>query len=332
MGIHEYDNKMKSDDEFIDGDTSLLVEGNHCRLLDGRRTTGMIEKYFEDCGMFRWRITKYEDSGKYWDLPAESVKNFQFQKESLRLSDDKIKQINKLTMEFDKDIRIEAKETDRNNTEEEIKKTKEIIQRWLNENSLFLKSEEKIDFSSREGSKLLGKDLMNYMESIGMLEEETKTAETMVLNPNSGEWIKGMNIVLGEMGLVPYGGKIPRTKDIFKGLGDKENRQRYLINRLAFIRAYFSMSNIKEVVLYRGMSNEEKWKKVSRTYLPCTFNLEVAQAFSDFDRESKYKNSYLVKMTCPVDKLFMTYIETEAMNRQYKEAEALVLYDDIMEL
>lgn len=332
MSVHEYDDKMKSDDEFVDGDISLLVEGNHCRLLDGRRTTGVIEKYYEDCGMFRWRITKYEDTGKYWDLPAESVKGFQFQKDSLRLSYDQIKQVNKHIIEFDKDIKIEAKETDRSNTEKEIKETKEKIEEWLKENSLFLKSGEEINFSSREGSKLLGKDLMNYMKYIGMLEEEIKTAETMVLNPNSGEWVKGMNIVLGEMGLVTYQGKMPRTKDIFKGLGDKNNRRKYLINRLAFIRAYFSMLDIDEVVLYRGMSNEKRWKKVNRTYLPCTFSLEVAKAFSDFERESKYKNSYLVKMTCPIDKLFMTYWETEAMNRQYKEAEALVLYNDIMEI
>ena len=323
---------MRPDNEFIEGNTSLLVEGNHCRLLDGRRTTGVIEKYFEDCGMFRWRITKYEDAGKYWDLPAESVKSFQFEKASLRLNDDQIKRINGLIMEFDKDIEIEAKEIDASNTEKEIKETKEEIEGWIKANSLFLKSGEEINFSSREGSKLLGKDLRSYMQSIGMLEVEIKTAETMVLNPNSGEWIKGMNIVLGEMGLITYRGKMPRTKDIFKGLGEKNNRKKYLINRLAFIRAYFSMLNIDEVVLYRGMSNEKKWRKVNRTYLNCTFSLEVAKAFSDFERESKYKNSYLVKMTYPIDKLFMTYLETEAMNRQYKEAEALVLYNDIMEI
>ena len=35
----------------------------------------------------------------------------------------------------------------------------------------------------------------------------------------------------------------------------------------------------------------------------------------------------MTKMTCSVKKLFMTYFETKAFNKQYKEAEALILYD-----
>lgn len=38
------------------------------------------------------------------------------------------------------------------------------------------------------------------------------------------------------------------------------------------------------------------------------------------------------EVTDPVEKLFMTYFETEAMNRQYKEAEALVLYDEMIKI
>ncbi|WP_432663003.1 hypothetical protein R9X47_20750 [Wukongibacter baidiensis] len=332
MSIHEYDNNMKSDEEFIIGDISFLVEGNCCRLLDGRRTTGIIEKYFEDSAMFRWRITKYEDSGKYWDLPAENIKSFQFERSSNRLSKRNVKEINELIKKYENEIIIKANSKDRYDAEREIERAKESAKQWMEVNSLFLKDEGKIDFSSCEGSKLLAKDLIGYMESIGMAEEERKTAEIMVLNPNSGEWIKGMSIILAEMGLVSYHGKGPRTKDIFKGLGEKENRRKYLINRLAFIRAYFSILDIKEIVLYRGMSSEKQWKRIHRTYLPCTFNLEVAKAFSDFDRESKYKVSYLVKMSCSVEKLFMTYLETDSMNRQYKESEALLLYDSRIEL
>lgn len=328
MGIHEYDNNIRSDEEFIDGNLYLLVEGNHCRLLDGRRTTGIIEKYFEDSAMFRWRITKYEDKGKYWDLPAEDVKNFQFEKDSYKLSKSKFKEIEDKVKKYEEIFSIQMEKSVRDNTEEEIKKTKVNIIRWLEKNSVFLKNNDEINFLSREGSKLLSRDLKNYMKSIDLDKVEEITAETMVLNPDSGEWIKGMSIVLAEMGLVSFTGKRPRTNEIFKGIGNKKNRQKYLVNRLAFLRVYFNILNIKEVVLYRGMCNEKQWRKIPRTYLPCTFNLEVAKAFSDFDRESKYKISYLVKMTCPVEKLFMTYIETEAMNRQYKEAEALILYDE----
>lgn len=332
MDIHEYDNNMKSDEEFIKGDICFLVEGNRCRLLDGRRTTGIIEKYFEDSAMFRWKITKYEDKDKYWDLPAEDINNFQFEKDSYKLSEKQVEYMQENIESYQETINIEARQSDRDNTEEEIEKNKLSIIKWLEDKSIFIKSQDKIDFSSREGSNLLAKDIKNYMKSVRLEEEEKITADTMVLNPNSGEWIKGMNITLAEMGLVSFRGKIPRTKYIFEGIGNKENRRRYIINRLAFIRAYFSMLKIKEVILYRGMSSEKHWKEVLRTFLPCTFSLEVGKEFSDFDKESKYRISYLVKMTVPVEKLFMTYLETEAMNRQYKEAEALLLYDEAIKL
>lgn len=332
MGIHKYDKNMKNDDQFIEGDICYLVEGNRCRLLDGRRTTGVIEKYFEESGIFRWRITKYEDEGKYWDLPAEDIIKFQFEKDSKKLRMTEVKQIQKKIEPFQKTIRIEAHKSDREKTEEEIQVTKKEIKEWLENKSLFFNDREKLKFSSNEGSMLLAKDLINYMKSVDFEEEEKRTAESMVLNPNSGEWIKGLSIVLAEMGLVPYEGKIPRTRDIFEGMGSKKNRARYIINRLAFIRAYFSLLNMHEVVLYRGMSSEHSWRDITRTFLSCTFSLEVAQAFSDFNPESKYKTSYLIKMPCAVNQLFMTYIETEAMNRQYKEAEALLLYDQSITL
>ena len=328
MSIHQYDEKMRPDQEFISGDLSFLVEGNHGRLLDGRRTTGFIEKYDPASAIFRWRITKFEDKGKYWEMPAEAIRSFQFEKDAKRLEQWQIKIIQEKIEHFKERLEIKVVEKQRKITEDRIKTQKKVIDRWLSENSLFIKSKQAIDFTAKEGSAMLARDLQEYMKTVKLSEIEEKTANLVALNPNSGEWIKGMSIVLAEIGLLPYHGKIPRTQDIFSGIGSKENRREYLINRLAFIQSYFSLFKIEEVVLYRGMSTEKGWLEIPRTLLSCTFKLEVAQAFSDFDSESKYKNAYLIKMTCPVESLFMTFLETEALNRQYKEAEALLLYHE----
>ncbi len=331
MSIHEFDKNKKPDSEFISGHIKYLVPENKCRLLDGRRTNGYIEKYFEDSAMFRWRITKFEDKGKFWDLPAEDIKLFQFEKDSLILNESQVKLIINKIQTYQQVLNIEINMEIQKETNIEIDRKKEEIIKWVNKNAVFFKKNHKIDFTSCEGSKMLATDLKHYMESVHLLKEEKYTSETMVLNPNSGEWIKGMKIVLAEMGLASYQGKIPRTKDIFEGLGSKENRRKYLIHRLAFIRAYYHLLNIHEVVLYRGMSSESKWKEIFRTFLPCTFNLEVAKSFSDFNNP-QYQSVYLVKMTVPVEKLFMTYFETEEMNRQYKESEAILLYDNNLKL
>ena len=327
MTVHDYDNEMRPDEDFIKGELSLLVPGNKCRLLDGRRTTGVIENYFEDSAMFRWKITKYEDKGKYWDLPAEDIERFQFEKDSKRLEHKRVRSIKEEVKKYDKVITIEAKEENKKKTEEIIRATKEQIKRWLKNNSQFLKEYEELDFNKQKGYESLYQDIVNYMEAEDLLEQEELTTKYFVLNPSSGEWIKGIKIMLAELGLVDYTGKVSRTNSIFKGKGSKLLRRKYIINRMAFLSALFELLDINELVLYRGMSTEQGWLEKDRTFLSCTFDPKVAEAFCCMERGSKYKNSYLVKLTVPIEKIFMTYLETKAMNNQYKEAEAIILFD-----
>lgn len=156
---------------------------------------------------------------------------------------------------------------------------------------------------------------------------ERWTAEALVLNPHSGEWLKGVGIVLAEMGVVPYEGQVVRTPDLFEGRANKERRREYLVHRLAFVRASWSLLGRDEVVLYRGLRTERDWHpRRPPTFLSCTFDLRIARrGFTDFDRQSRFRHSLLMKATVPVERLFMTCLETAAMNRRYREAEALVL-------
>lgn len=332
MALHKCDKELRSDDEFIQGELAFIVAGNKCRLLDGRRTEGFIEEYSSETTMFRWRITKYEDKGSFWDLPAEKIKGFQFEKDSKKLSQDQVNALELKIKELDQPLVIKPQESDKVQTELEIKTVKETIKAWLIKKSLFFRDKEALDFNRKEGYKSLASDLMHYMESVDLAEEEKRTAEKVVLNPNSGEWVKGMSIILGEMGLAIYDGKIPRTKDIFQGRGSKDNRRKYIIHRLAFLRAFFELNEVQELVLFRGMSSEGDWEEIKRTYISYSFSLDVANEFSSLLRDSKYRSAYVMKSTCSIDKILMTYLETEAMNQQYKEAEALVLCEGSIQL
>ena len=327
MGIYQSNKDRLPDTEFIPGPIALLVEGNYCRLLDGRRTPGTVERYFDDSAMFRWRILDFEDKGKYWDVPAEGVSRYQFTKDARRLDAERIKRIEASVQRYQRILTIETAEQERLQTESEIQAVENAITDWLRTKSVFFKDQGQLDLKSGTAAKSLAEDLILYMRSVGMEEMERRTADSMVLNPNSGEWIKGMAIVLAEMGLVPYRDKIPRTRDIFEGSGRKEDRRRYLIHRLAFVRAYFHLLGIKEVTLYRGMATEWAWGKrpSSRTFVSFTFSIKVAGSHCAFSR-SDNRHSYLLKRTLPVQDLFMTSLETGAMNEQYREAEALVLY------
>ncbi|WP_158271805.1 hypothetical protein [Methylosinus sporium] len=171
--------------------------------------------------------------------------------------------------------------------------------------------------------------LQNYMEESGCAEQERMTAQIYVSNPSSGEWIKAMEIVLAEMGLKDFVGRAIRSEGLFEGVGSKELRRRYLLARMAFLRALFRLLGHDEVRLFRGMSSEGRWRSgAEKLFSSWTFSPDVARSFATFDGDGRMRQSYLVMRTFPVEKLFMTCIETQQMRERFQEAEAVVMHDE----
>jgi hypothetical protein len=77
---------------------------------------------------------------------------------------------------------------------------------WLDEHSLFFRNHSKLDFQNRTGPIDLREDFNSYMKSVGLEELERQTADIQVMNPHSGDWVKGVQIVMAEMGLKDYNG------------------------------------------------------------------------------------------------------------------------------
>lgn len=164
------------------------------------------------------------------------------------------------------------------------------------------------------------------MESEGLLALEEKTADQYLLNPYSGEWIKGMKIVMAEMGLIAYEDCVPRTKDIFCGMGAKELRKKYIIARSAFLRSIFKLAGYADVPLYRGMSSAIDLYETPNTLVSATFSADTAKEFASVNNTVGCKSCYWVKFPYPVKNLFMTFLETKQFNERYKEQEAILYY------
>lgn len=332
MSTHQNDLNKRPDSDFIDGEYSHLVIGNKCRLLDGRRTEGFIENILTDSGMFKWRITKYEDSGSYWLMPFESITNFQFEKDSNIHGKDMVNELKSISSKLNISLEVprNIEVSYQHNTLLIEGKDKAI--EFLKHRPDFMELKDtqlnKIDTANFKGHPSLFSALDDFMHVYGLKELEDLTQKLMVLNPSSGEWIKGLLIVMAEMGLTSYKGKAVRSSNLFDGIGSKDNRAKYISYRLGFVRAYMELLGLEKVTLFRGMSTPYDWKKIHRSLLPCTFNYQVASDFSDLKVDGDYANSYIIKSSTPVDKVFMSFIETKAMNNQYNEAEAVILYND----
>ena len=128
------------------------------------------------------------------------------------------------------------------------------------------------------------------------------------------------------MGLIDFKEKIPRTKDIFLGLGEKNIRKKYIICRLAFLQCLFELTDIVEVPLYRGMSSGIDLYETSSTLVSTTFSANTAKEFASIDNSTPYRSAYFVKFTYPISNIFMTYLETEQFNQRYQEQEAIIMY------
>ena len=309
----------------VKGKLEHLIPGNNCWLTDERRTPGVIEWVDYERAIFRWRILDFEDAGNYWLLPAERATDFLFDENADKMPALLFSQLNNAIEELSEPLVVVPKASALESTQKEIEASAEIAHSWLITHSSYIGEGTKPDLSSRKGPKALAADLLAYCDNCGIRTMEEKTAKALVLNPASGEWIKGMEYVLAQMGLAKFESTQFRTEGAFAGTGSCENRKSYLLQRLGFVRALFRLLELSHVALYRGMATEQPWSHKERNFLSYSFSLAVAQEFANFQREGKLKHSYLVKTTIPCEELFMTYLETEAMNEQYAEAEALVL-------
>lgn len=326
--LHQHHSEMESDDLFESGTLAHLVIGNTGRVLDGRRTPGYIESYDAESAMFVWRITDFEDRGLCWEIPAEEINRYQFRKGSPKLSAAAMEEIAVRCRHFQQPLLISRNDASYERTQMLVREQELLANSWLETHSRFIQKKKKIDLTAQTGDTDLYLDLEDYLKQYRLYELEVKTANQYLLNPYSGEWLKGLKIVMAEMGLIDFEDTIPRTSGIFEGIGHKDLRKQYIIARMAFLRSLFKMTGLYEIPLFRGMSSLINLFETPCTLLSTTFSLQTAQAFASFDQSSLYKSAYLIKFSYPVENLFMTFLETRQFNERYQEQEAIVFYRD----
>lgn len=328
MTLHQNNPHKRPDSDFINGDLSYLKEGNACRLLDGRRTPGIIESIDYDVAMFQWKITDFEDEGRYWELPFEKISQFQFLKDSDTVNEQTVNTYKQVIKFFKGDLSIPVNPLTTKETDNYINKLKDNVHKWLSMRSDTFKNFGSLNITNKKGNKNLFNDLKHYMKANNLYDLELATTNQICLNPSSGELIKGMLICLAELGIVMYHGPKVRKQETFSGPYSKERRKKYLCHRLAFIRAIFENIGMDEMTVYRGMSSPSSFKPRSLSIISTTASYETGQAFFGDATKNKVKSAYLIKLTVPISHILFTYLETSEFNRQYLEQEVVLLNID----
>lgn len=320
MDIYESDPDRAPDTDFVPGELSHLVAGNHGRLRDSRRTPITVVAVTPDVGAFVVRINGFEDTGARWELPLPDVTRFQFTHDAIRTD---TAELAHAAAKFDHDMTIDCDPAARRETEHRITAERRAIHdRFTDRHDIHLPHH----IAERTGAPALYELCRELMAERGIAELDDEFATVFVSNPASGELVKGHAIVLAELGLCPYHGKIVRSQDLFTGNGSKARRAGHIVTRLAFQRELWTSWGRTTATVYRGAAVEGPLPPRSRSsFVSTTLSRDVATAH--FDGGPTTTTAALWRQDVPVERLFATFLETPAMTGRYAEAEALLLAD-----
>jgi hypothetical protein len=329
-GIYASDPDAAEDSQFEPAALRHLVVGNRGRLLDARRTPVSVSAVVPGRGAFVVRIDAFEDAGAEWELPLEDVGQFQFERGAAVGGEGAVAELERAWMEFDRELVIEAGPAVAGETRRRVAAERkrlalgERARRALPRGSARL-ALPRVDLARRVAERRGDGELFALLEEtmrardLGELEREF--AARFVSNPRSGELVKGHAIVMAELGLCPFVGKVVRDPELFAEPWTKERRAAHLVTRLAFVQALLGDGS---VTLFRGAAVDGPLPDPApSSFVSATFSREVAT--SHFEGGPSTRTAVLWRQEVPVARVAMTFLETRAMNERFLEAEAVLV-------
>jgi tetratricopeptide (TPR) repeat protein len=321
--VYASDPDAAPDSEFEPGGLRHLVPGNRGRLLDARRTPIAITAVAPDHGAFELEIGAFEDAGARWELPLEEVGRFQFARDAQLADAAAAAELERAVARFDRALSIDCDPSARAETLKRVAASRAEFREWLaGQDVAGLDIARCIERRSGE-ARLFGL-LEDVMAAQDVAELEQHFSRAFVSNPRSGEVVKGHAIVLAELGLCPYRGKIARDPGLFDEAWSRGSRARHLVARLAFTQALWNVLGQEDVVLYRGAATGGPLPEPApSSFVSATLASEVAM--SHFEGGPDTQTAVLWRQRVPVARLLMSFLETRAMNERFREAEAVLI-------
>jgi hypothetical protein len=319
--VYRSDPGQAPDSAFEAGKLSHLVAGNTGRMLDARRTPVRIVSVDPRDGMFEVEICAFEDAGARWRIPLEEAGGYQFAHGSERVGAAALAELRDACARLDRTLLIEAN-PERARASERLAAAQEArAARWLSGRL------PRIDLAAliaaREGDRRVMGLLEEYLQARGLADMDSVFSRAFVTNPAAGETVKGHAIVLAELGLAPYTGKIVRGADVFTGQWSRERRAEHLLTRLGFSRALWGVIG-RGAGLYRAYSSETALRAPRKqSFVSATFSRDLA--LEHFGGGPATRAAAISRTPLDPSRVLMTFLESEAMNRQYREAEAVLV-------
>ena len=320
--IYATDLNRAPDSDFEPGAPKHLVVGREGRLLDPRRTPVRVVGLDLARGFFALELRAFEDAGARWLVPVESVSGYQFAP-GADAAAEAVAAIEDAARRFDRPLKIPADLSAREVTLHRLAQERAVASAWLDAQGYT-----SLDLSplvqSRTGAAHLWTALEDYLGAAGLAELDAAFAATFVSNPRSGEMVKGHAIVLAELGLCGFDGRVVRDPNLFGAPATKDARSRHILRRMGFVQALLARAVPANPTVYRGLHFQSAPAAARvASFISATFSPEVAGSNSSL--EGTASSGVLLKLALPMERVFMTFVETRAMNDRFREAEVVLL-------
>lgn len=324
--MYENDPGALPDDRFSPGSLSWLVAGNHGRLLDARRTPVRVTAFDLDHGYFEVEILAFEDKGAQWLVPLEEVTRYQFALDGARAGTAAVAVMEEVIGRLDVMVQIPVDPDRRRDSLQKIAAERARADAWLAARG----APDKIDVTGhialRRGSPEAALWLADYLTDCvpaGLPGMDEELAASYVSSPGSGDVVRAHLVTAARLGLCGYHGKAIRDPSSLSGTWARDRRAAHILSRMGFVQALWGRATNPGLMIYRGIGLQGDAELHASNAALISASLSRAVAESHFNSQS-CPAGVLLRRQLPVDRLFMTFLETPAMNGNYLEAEALL--------
>ena len=325
MAVYQSDPNPAPDAGFEPGELRHLVAGRRGRMLDPRRTPVRVCTLDLARGFFEVEILAFEDAGARWLIPFESVDHYQFAP-GPDATAEAVAAMRARAAELDHPFTVAVDPHARDATRRRLAEECDRARHRLDTAGLGALELRPL-ITERTGDPAVQALLVEFLGEYDVADMEHEFARALVSNPRSGELVKGHAIVLAELGLCPFVGTVVRDPALFEGRWSRERRARHLIGRMAFVQALFDRTDPERPAIYRGfhVAAGPLPTPPPASFVSASFSVDIALAH--FRAGPPTSSAALLRQPLPVDRLFMTFVETAALNRTYREAEAVLIGD-----
>jgi hypothetical protein len=325
--MYQYDPDARPDSEFAPGELRWLVTGNTGRLLDGRRTPVRVTALDLAHGYFEAEILAFEDAGARWLVPLEDVTRYQFAPGGQNAGPDAVAAMTEAIARLDVTLEITADPAAGLRSRGGIADARAHADAWLAAHGVTESINPGPYIARCRGSDDAAGWLAAYLAEAtppGLAALDAELTAGYVSSPASGDLVRAHLIVLAELGLCGYRGKAIRDPASLDGRYSRDARRAHIIARAGFTQALWARADHDGLMLYRGIGLPGRARLAVRTdtLISATFARPVAESHFNGVRSDA---AALLRCRLPADRLLFTFLETAAMNRQFLEAEAVLL-------